>query len=205
MAQAIKNLNSVQKKVIDNQTATVKYNQVNSIKFERENIKLSLRNCSDESILVTGDISIKADNNTDVAFTNCPPFSTWKTETNDVFIDEGSHIYIAIPMYNLIEYNDNYWDSSGSLWHFKRDEVPPDNAELNISQSFKYKAALVGKTTNAAGGNSFVKNSKVFVPLKYLSNFWTSLEMPLINCKIHPELNRIEDCILLSAENTEKF
>ena len=96
------------KKVIDNQTARVKYNQVNSIKFERENIKSSLRNCSDESILVTGDISVKADNNTDVAFTNCPPFSTWKTETNDVFIDEGSHIYIAIPMYNLIEYNDNY-------------------------------------------------------------------------------------------------
>ena len=103
MAQAIKNLNSVQKKVIDNQTARVKYNQGNSIKFEREKIKSSLRNCSDESILVTGDISIKADNNTDVAFTNCPPFSTWKAETNDVFIDEGSHIYIAIPIYNLIE------------------------------------------------------------------------------------------------------
>ena len=205
MVQEIKNLNSLQKKVIDNQTARVKYNQGNSIKFEKENIKSSLCNCSDESILVTGDISVKADNNTDVAFTNCPPFSRWKTEINDVFIDEGNHIYIAIPMYNLIEYSDNYWDTSGSLWHFKRDEVPADNAELNISQSFKYKAALVGKTTNAAGGNSFVKNSKIVAPLKYLSNFWRSLEMPLINCKIHPKLNRIEDCILLSAGNTAKF
>ena len=63
----------------------------------------------------------------------------------------------------------------------------------------------MGKTTNAAGGNSFVKNSKIVAPLKYLSNFWRSLEMPLINCKIHPKLNRIEDCILLSAGNTAKF
>ena len=45
---------------------------------------------------------------------------------------------IAIPLYNLIEYSDNYWDTSGSLWHFKRDEVPANNADLivNNSQSF---------------------------------------------------------------------
>ena len=73
--------------------------------------------------------------------------------------------------------SDNYSDTSGSLWQFRRDEVPHNNAKLNAnnSQSFKYKAALLGKTTNAAGGNIFVKDIKIVVPLKYLSNFWRSL------------------------------
>ena len=75
-----------------------------------------------------------------------------------------------------------------------------DNSEL-----FKYKAALVGKTEEAADGNSFVKNTKIAVPLKYLSNFWRSLEIPLINCKVYLELNWIEDCILSSAGNSAKF
>ena len=88
----------------------------------------------------------------------------------------------------MIEYSNNYSDTSGSLWQFKRDEVPPNDADLSIdnSQSFKYKAALAGKTANAVTDtNSSVKNIKIVVPLKYLSNFWRSLEMPLINCKIH--------------------
>ena len=65
-----------------------------------------------------------------------------------MFIDITNNVYIAIPMCNLIEYSDNYSDTSGSLWQLKRDEVPPGNADLRInnSQSFKYKAALVGKT-----------------------------------------------------------
>ena len=113
-----------------------------------------------------------------------------------------------MPMYNLIEYSDNYSDTSGSLWQFKRDEVPANNADLTIdnSQSFKYKAALLGKTANAVNNtNSSVKDAKIVVPLKYLSNFWRSLEMPLINCKVYLKLNWIEDCILSSAGNTAKF
>ena len=71
-----------------------------------------------------------------------------KTEINDVFIDEANHIYIAMPMYNLIEYSDNYSDTSESIWQFKRDKVPANNADLTDTNSdlFKYKAALVGKT-----------------------------------------------------------
>ena len=61
------------------------------------------------------------------------------------------------------------------------------------------------KTANAKDGNSFVKDTKIFVTLKYLSNFWRSLEMPLINCKVHFELNLIEGCILSSAGNSTKF
>ena len=64
-----------------------------------------------------------------------------------MFIDEANHIYIAMLMYNLIEYSDTYSDTSGSLWQFKRDEFTGDSADLTIdgSKSFKYKAALVGK------------------------------------------------------------
>ena len=77
---------------------------------------------------------------------------------------------------------------------------------VDNSQSFKYKAALVGKSTNAVGGtNSSVKNVRIVVPLTYLSNFWKSLEMPLINCKFFLELNWNEDCILASAGNSAKF
>ena len=74
------------------------------------------------------------------------------------------------------------------------------------SRSFKYKAALVGKTPDAVNNtNSSVKNTKIVVPLKYLSNIWRSLEMPLINCKVYLELNWIEDCILSSAGDSAKF
>ena len=97
-----------------------------------------------------------------------------------MFVDKANHIYIAMPMYNLIEYRDNYSDPSGSLWQFKIDEVSANNVDLTIdnSQSLKYKAALLGKTENHNDGKSFVKDAKTVVPLKYLSNLWRSLEMP---------------------------
>ena len=113
-----------------------------------------------------------------------------------------------MPMYNLIEYSDNYSDTSGSLWRFKRDEIPAGDADLTISnsQSFKYKAALLGKTADAVGNtNSSVKEVKIVVPLKYFSNFWRSLEMPLTNCRVYLELKWIEGCIFSSAGNTAKF
>ena len=81
---------------------------------------------------------------------------------------------MCLLMLNLIGYCDNYLDTSGSLWHFKRDKVPANNADLSIvnSKSFKYKAAFVGKTVDVVHNtNSSVKNTKIVVPLKYLSNF----------------------------------
>ena len=108
----------------------------------------------------------------------------------------------------MIEYGDNYSDTSGSLWQFKRDTVSANNNYLNIdnSKSSRYKAALEGKTTNAINNtNSFTKDAKIVVPLKYLSNFWRSLEMPLISCKVHLELNWIEDCILSNDGDSAKF
>ena len=76
-------------------------------------------------------------------------------------------------MYNLIEYSDNYPKTSGSLCQYYRDK-PNDN--LVDSESFKSKIKTTGKTPN--NGN------EIMVPLKYLSNFWRTLEMPLINCEV---------------------
>ena len=98
--------------VIDSQTAKGKYKQGDTIKFETETIKSSLCDYSDTFILVTGNITVNANNNSDVAFKNCEPFSTCTTKINDVFVDEGNHIYIAMPMYNLIENSDNFSDFS---------------------------------------------------------------------------------------------
>ena len=91
--------------------------------------------------------------------------------------------------------------------HFIRDKVSANNAELSIdnSQWFKYKAALGEKTADTANNNSFVKDTKIVVPSKSLSKFWRSLEMPLINCKIHLELNWTEDCILSGAGDSAKI
>ena len=136
----MKNLNLLKKMVCYRQSKEKDiYNENNSIKFETESIKSSLCDYSDVFILVVGDIGVTADNNTDFAFKNCGPFFTCKTEINVVFIAEANPIYIAMSMYNLIEYSDNYSDTSGGLLQFKRDGFRAANIDLTIdnSQSFK--------------------------------------------------------------------
>ena len=126
-----------------------------------------------------------------------------QVEINETFVDEAVHINTAMPMYNLIEYSDNYSDTSGSLWQFKRDEII-NNADVtndNNAPSFKYKANLIGNTEN----NGTKNGVKIAVPLKYLSNFWRSLEMPLINCKVELSLKWYENCILSSAGTAATF
>ena len=82
--------------------------------------------------------------------------------------------------------SDNYSDTSRSLWQFKRDEIINDTNVTNNDNapSFKYKATLIGNTENNGRKNGV----KIAVPLKYLSNFWRSLEIPLINCKVELSL-----------------
>ena len=82
---------------------------------------------------------------TQVAFKNCAPFKKCRTEINETFIDEADFISITMPMYNLIEYNDNYSDSSGSLWNFKKNEIVDNENVTNDDNalSFKYKIILL--------------------------------------------------------------
>ena len=103
------------------------------IKFLTSSLESSLCDYSDAHILVTGTINVTVgDNNTKVAFKNCTPFKKCMTEINETFVDEAVHTDIAIPMYNLIEYSDDYSDTSGTLWHIKRDDQPIDNNGASI-------------------------------------------------------------------------
>ena len=97
-----------------------------------------------------------------------------------------------MPVYNLIEYSDNYSKTSRSLWQYYRDD-PNDNTIQ--SESFKYKIKITGKTH--ATGNT--KDVEIAVPLKYLSNFWGTLEMPLINCEISLDLTWSKKCVISPA------
>ena len=153
-----------------------------TVKFETKVIKSNLCDYSDAYILVTGNITATGgDANTRVAFKNCAPFTKCITHINDEHVDNADNLDIIMPMYNLIEYSDNYLDTSGSLWQFKRDEQNmsngnPANVAIANPSSFKYKSSLIGEST-AADCNRVFKNVKIAVPLKYLSNFWSSLDM----------------------------
>ena len=117
-------------------------------------------------------------------------------------VDTAENLDIVMPIYNLIEYSDNYQISSATLYQYKRDEPAEADAvadlTANNSNSLKYKIKLLGNVTEVAGDAAGVKrlNVKVVVPLKYLSNFFRSLEMPLINCKIKLNLTWKKECVL---------
>ena len=157
------------------------------IKFLTKSTESSLCDYSDAYILITGNITVTGGNaNTKVAFKNCAPFKECRAEINEIFVDNAEHINIVMPMYNLIEYRDNYSDTSGSLWQFKRDEVGGDN-DLTVDAQH-----IPNNWSSFKNNSSFITDrngAKIVVPLKYLSNFWRSLEMPLVNCKVELSLN----------------
>ena len=101
-------------------------------------------------------------------------------------------------MYNLIKYSSNYSKTSENLWKYYIDE---SFNRLQDSESLKYKSNIAEKTPD--DGNT--KNIKIVAPLKHLSNFWRTLEMPLINCEINPILTSSEKCFISSATGERKF
>ena len=147
-----------------------------TIKFETKIIKANLFDYSDAYVLVTGDITATGgDANTRVTFKNWVPFTKCITHINDEHVDGANNLGIIMPIYNLIEYSDNYSVTSGRLWKFKRDESPvtnaanPDNVSMDNFTSFKYKSVFFKQLT--AADNGVFGNVKISVPLKYLSNF----------------------------------
>ena len=116
--------------------------------------------------------------NKGVIFKNYTPFINCKGEINNTERDNAKDIDIAMPMYNLIEYSNHLSKTSRSLWQYYKDE-PNDN--FADSESSKSKVRITGNTT--ADGNT--KDVEIIVPLKYLSNFWRTLEIPLINCEVN--------------------
>ena len=170
-----------------------------TIKYDTRVLKPNLCDYAEAYILIDGTIrAAAADTNTRLALKNCAPFTKCNLEINDEHVDIAENLDIAMPVYNLIEYSDNYQDSSGTLYQYKRDEPPEDDAVANltadISSSFKCKVSLLGDPV--LDGNITKRSVKVVVPLKYLSNFFRSLEMLLINCKIKLNLTWKKECVL---------
>ena len=164
-------------------------------KFETKVIKPNLCDYSDAYILVIRNIQNKPANSV-VAFKNCAPFRTCGVTINYEHVEKAEDLDIVMPMYNLLECSDNYQDSTGSLYQFKRDEPPDDNANVgNNTSSLVYKSKFISGTDD-----NNVNNVKLVVSLKYVNTFFRSLEMLIVNCKIDLELTWHEDCIISSAD-----
>ena len=111
-----------------------------------------------------------------------------------------------MPMYNLIEYSDNYAKISGSLWQYCKDILPVNNNNAivdftgaNLTNSFNFKAKITGQT-----GNDGTKDFEIMLPLKYLSNFCRILEMPLINCEVNLILTWSSTSVIVSTNNANQ-
>ena len=166
-------------------------NNPDTIKYDTRVLKPNLCDYAEAYNLVDGTIRAeRALDATRLALKNCASFTKCNLEINDEHVDTAENLDIVMPMYNLIEYSDNYQDSSATLYQYKRDEPPEVDAiadlAVNTSSSSKYKANLLGNIAAAIPNVARVARLtvKIVVPLTYLSNFFRSLEMPLINCKI---------------------
>ena len=134
-----------------------------TIKFETKVMKPNLCDYSDAYILVIRNIQNKPADSV-VAFKDCAPFRTCDVNINDEYVEKAEDLDIVMPMYNLLEYSDNYQDSTGSLYQFKRDELPDDNTNVaNNTTSLVYKSKLISGTDD-----NNVNNVKLIVP--YIKN-----------------------------------
>ena len=179
-----------------NDDIRVAYSPNKQIRFKTAMLRSSLCDCSDAYILVKGNISVNntaaagaAVNNVakKVIFKNCAPFINCISKINNTQIDNAEYIDTVMSMYNLIEYSDNYSKTSGSLWQYCKEILAVNNAgntidftNTNTTDSFKFKTIITGQTND----DGKINGIEIMVPLKYLSNFWRTLEMPLINCEV---------------------
>ena len=182
------------------------YNVNSQIKFKTAMLKSSLCDYSDAYILVKGTITVNntaaqgaGANNTNKKVI-CAPFTNCISKINNTQIDNAKDIDIVMSMYNLIEYSDNYAKTTGSLWQYCKD-IPARNndaivifAENNLTDLFHFKVKITRQT-----GDDGTKDVEIMVPLKYLSNFWRTLEMPLINCEVNLILTWSPNCVLIAT------
>ena len=170
-------------------------------------LKSSLCAYSDAYILVSRTITIdgaEADGNQKpldeinkwVIFKNGASFIDCISDISNTPIDNAKDLDVVMLMH--LEYSNNYLKTSGCLWQYYRDD-PSDN--IVHSESFKFKINITGETP--ADGNS--KDVQLAVPLKYLRNFWRTVEMSLIICEINLILTCFENCAIFSTTADTKF
>ena len=112
-------------------------------------------------------------------------------------------------MQNLIEYSENYSKTSASLWQYCKQIPAVDNNDnivnfggANATNSFNFKTKITGQASadNNDGNIAGRVDVEIMVPLKHLSNFWRTLEMPLINCEIELILDWSANCVIIYTD-----
>ena len=139
-----------------------------------------------------------------MAFKNNALFLNCISKVISILIENAEDLDVVMPMYNLLYYSKNYRKTTGSLWNYYRDEPNSgynnnnrDRIHYSIkdSESFDYKTSITGKLEN---NEDELEDIKIVVPLKYLSNFFRSLKIALINCEIFLDLRWSKNCVLTS-------
>ena len=136
------------------------------------------------------------------------PFINCISKCNGVKTNNPEDLDVVMPMYNLLEYSKNYRKTTGSLWSYYRDErnsgIDADNNithSISNSESFNYKGNFM---ENGVTQNYLIKNNvKIVIPLKNLSNFWRSLNIPLINCEVELILTWFRNCVLINKSTRD--
>ena len=201
------------------------YNENKSIRFKTPMLRSDLCGYADAHILVNGTITVTANagannirNKKDrkLILKNNVPFVSCITRINNELIEDADDLDIVMPMYNLLEYSKNYRKTIGSLYNYYRDELTNDNnnnfANRNVvnSNAFKYENKIIGNTYNVnatAADYDANKNGtqlvELAIPLKYLGNFWRTLNIPLISCEVSLELKWNKNCVITSLKQRE--
>ena len=156
----------------------------------------------DAYIVVKG-INDVSERNKKLTFKNNAPFRSCVSKINNAFIVNAEDLDIVIPIYNLLEYNSNYSMTSGSLWNYHRHEADAAANEIVATHRLNTKKTTTIKSfefkTKIIAGRPANKNTldkEVLVLLKYLSNFWRSLNLLLIDSEIELDLSWSKDCII---------
>ena len=186
--------------IIDHQS-NASYDAGNEIIHNTEVLKSNLCNYNNACILVRGDITVLQDNGNQVAFKYCGSFVTCITRIDGTTIDDAQDSVLVMPMYNFL----------CSLQFYFKDEanIFSNGIRNNLSfKSFKYKAKLLGSTDaqpTPNNQNGIPKNATNAMLLKYLNNFWRSLEIPLINYKVELSTKWIKQCVfsILGNKNAD--
>ena len=181
------------------------YNVNKEIRIKTSMLRSDLCDFNDAYIVVKGTITVtnpdNAKRNNAVALKINAAFINCISKINGLKIDNAEDLDAVMSMYNLLEYSKNYRKTAGGLWNYYRDE--PSNPLSSNSESFKYKTSITGNTYNIGDGeegydaNKVGKNeTEVVILLKHLSNFWRSLNIPLVNCEVELILTRSKNCVL---------
>ena len=188
---------------IVNDQSNANYDVGNEIIYHTKVFKSNLCDYNHAYILVRGDIIVTEAPATQVSFKNCATFTKCITKIDGTIIGHAEDLNLVMPIYNLVEYSSNYSETTGSLWFYSKDDATNFNANIandNDFKSFKSKTKLL-RNTEANETNGILKNAAIAVPLKHLGNFWRSLKMSLINCKIELTLKWTKYCALSIARN----